>query len=462
MEQNHVSRMGEEKITALLIRFSLPATLAMLVNASYNLIDTIFVGRLGSDAIAALSVAFPLQMLLGALAIGTGVGAGSLISRSLGADRKEDAATAAGQVILLSLVFGLLATLAGFLFLRRVLVAFGATPEILGLTVSYMSVIAQGAVLLFMIMMLNHIIRAEGNAMLPMTAMVVSALVNIVLDPVFIFVLGMGVRGAAVATVIAKAVGVAMLLYYFIAGKSALRVRPAHIRPNARIILAIYRVGLPMLLIQVASNISLIVANRILGAYGYIPIAIMGLTVRLQMFAFMPAVGIAQGLLPIIGYNFGAGKLGRIREAMFKGCGAATIFTTASGLSFFLFPAFFLKIFNSDPKLLALGSPAVRIMVVMYPLLGIQTISVVFFQAVGKGIPSLWLSLLRQFVLYLPFIFLLPRFWDLTGIWVSTPLADLLAFVVTVSMVAREFRHYGIPLFSRAADNPGETCTERP
>ena len=221
MRQNHVSSMGEEKISTLLVRFSLPATLAMLVNASYNIIDTVFVGRLGSAAIAALSVSFPIQMLLGAIAIGTGVGAGSLISRSLGADKLEEAATAGGQVITLSLLFGLFSTLAGLFYLRPLLITFGATPEILELTVSYMAVIANGAVFLFMIMMLNHVIRAEGNAMLPMIVMIVSAVANIILDPIFIFTLGMGVRGAAVATILAKIIGVVILLHYFLTKKSA-------------------------------------------------------------------------------------------------------------------------------------------------------------------------------------------------------------------------------------------------
>lgn len=450
MQNNHTASLGEDSISRLLIRLSLPATLGMFVNASYNVIDTIFVGRLGPDAIAALSVSFPIQMLLGALAIGTGVGAGSLISRALGAGQRDEAAKAAGQVIMLSFIFGLAATVIGLLYLRPLLTLFGATPEILDLTVSYMAVIANGAVLLFLIMMLNHVIRAEGNAMLPMIVMISSAVINIILDPVFIFVLGMGVRGAAVATVISKVAGVAMLLHYFLVGKSGLQVKPTHLKPDFSSIVNIYRVGLPMLLIQLGSNIALILANRILGAFGFIPIAVMGLIMRLQMFAFMPAVGIAQGLLPIIGFNFGAGKRGRIREAMLKGYGAGTLFTTVSGVAFFLFPAFFFGIFSKDPELLATGEFAVRVMVSMYPLLGIQTISIVFFQAIGKGIPSLWLALLRQFVLFIVFMVLLRHYFGLTGIWFAVPLADLLSFAVTVAMVLREFRRLGIPLFSKA------------
>ncbi|EEG76682.1 MATE family efflux transporter [Dethiobacter alkaliphilus] len=449
MATNKPADMGTDSIPRLLVRFSLPATLAMVVNASYNIIDTIFVGRLGSDAIAALSVSFPIQMLLGALAIGTGVGVGSLISRSLGAGKNEDAATAAGQVITLSFLFGLFATILGLLYLRPILLLFGARPEILELTASYMAVIANGAVLLFMIMILNHSIRAEGNAMLPMTVMILSAVTNIALDPIFIFVLDMGVQGAAVATVISKVIGVAMLLHYYLAKKSVLRVRLTHLLPDLRIITDIYRVGLPMLFIQLGANIALIWANRLLGSYGVVPIAVLGIIVRLQLFAFMPAIGIAQGLLPIIGYNFGAGKLERIREAMLKGSVVATAFTAVSGLSFFLFPGFFLRIFSAEPELLAVGETAVRIMVSMYPLLGIQTTAIVFFQAIGKGMPSLWLSLLRQFFLFIIFMMILERYFGLTGIWFAMPLADLLAFILTVFMVLREFRKYGIPLLAR-------------
>ncbi len=449
--KNHTA-MGEEKISRLLLRFSLPATLAMAVNASYNIVDTIFVGRLGSEAIAALSISFPIQMLLGALAIGTGVGAASLISRSLGAGREEDAATAMGQVILLALACGLGATLVGLFFLDPLLRLFGATPEIVWHTREYMSVIFNGATLLFLIMMLNHAIRAEGNAMLPMTVMVISAVSNIVMDPIFIFVLGMGIRGAAVATVLAKVFGVGIQAWYFLACKSPLDIRLRHLKPNLSVIVDIYRVGLPSLLTQVSANISLVFVNRILGGFGHVPIAVMGLAVRFQMFAFMPVIGIAQGILPIIGYNFGAGKLLRIREAMAQGAAAATVLVTLSGVLFFLFPRFFLSIFNSDPLLLQTGVGAVRIMVLMYPLIGVHTIAVVFFQAIGRGSLSLLLSLLRQFILYIPFVILLPRVFNLTGIWMSTPLADLLAFAVTLYLVQREFRCQGIPVF--LPDNP--------
>lgn len=447
-KKQQAERLGEDDITSLLVNFSLPATLAMAVNASYNIVDTIFVGRLGADAIAALSVSFPIQMLLGAIGIGTGVGAGSLIARSLGAQKHEDASTTVGQVLLLALFFGLVIYLTATYYLRPLLIFFGATPEILELCVDYLAVIANGAVMLFLIMMMNNTVRSEGNAFFSMIVMIASAGTNIILDPIFIFGFKMGIRGAAVATILAKVVGVCMLLWYYFSGRSLLTIRLTRLRPNLKTISEIYKVGLPSLMVQISINIALIIANRILGGFGYIPIAVMGLICRFQMFAFLPIVGISQGLLPIIGFNYGAKKYPRIREALLKGVGAGTIFSTLAGLVFFLFPVFFLRVFTSEPEVLAVGANAVRIMVVMYPLLGGQTVSITFFQAIGKGIPSMLLSVLRELLLYIPLILVLSNLFDLTGVWISRPIADLLAFGVTLLVVAREFKILKIPLYT--------------
>ncbi|NLZ38940.1 MAG: MATE family efflux transporter [Firmicutes bacterium] len=448
--QNEAARLGEESIGKLLWRFSLPATLASAVNASYNIIDTIFVGGLGSDAIAALSIALPMQMVMGAIGIGTGVGAASLISRSLGAKKEEDANTAGGQVLILALFVGLLSTLIGRLYLEELLVFFGATEEIIDLARSYMAVIIDGAVMLYLMWIMNNIIRAQGNAVIPMIAMIASALTNIILDPIFIYSFEMGVSGAALATVIAKIVGVAIELQYLLRNKGIIKINLQHFKPSFRIIKEIYRVGLPSMLMHIANDTSIIVANRVLRSYGYVPIAVRGLTQRLQMFAIMPARGISQGLVPIIGYNFGAQKYDRVREAMLKACAIGACFTTAAGIAYFVAPGFFLSIFNSDPELLAIGVKAVRIVVVMYPLMGIQAISTTFFQAIGNGVPALFLSLLRRLILYMPLVLLLPSIFDLNGIWLAAPISDFLAFAITLYLVAREFKKYDIPLLRKA------------
>ena len=439
--------MGTEKISKLLWQFSLPATVAMAVTASYNVVDAAFVGRLGSEAIAALSVAFPAQMIFGAIAIGTGVGAASLIARSLGSGKPEEARATIGQVVLLSLGLGFALTLAGRLYLEPMLLFFGATPEVLAPSMEYMSVIADGAILLFSSFMFAHTVRAEGNAIFPMTVLIASALTNIALDPIFIFVLKMGIRGAAIATLLAKMVNIACYLWYYLGGKSALKIALKHLRPNGKIILEIYQVGLPTILIQVSANISLIIANKILGGFGHIPIAVMGMVMRLQQFAILPIIGINHGLLPIIGYNYGAKKHPRIREAVIKGMGAAVIFGAVAGLSFLLFPGFFLRIFTGESALLEQGALALQITVLMYPLIGAPFISGAFFQGMGKGAPALLLALLRQFLLYIPLIFLLPLRYGLNGIWAATPLADFLTSIIAVLLITRELKQQGIPLY---------------
>ncbi len=448
--QDNAAQMGEDSIAKLLIRFSLPATAGMLVMATYNIVDTIFVGMLGSEAIAALSVAFPFQMLLGALGIGTGVGAASLISRSLGAGQKEVAQNAVGQVISLSLIYGIIVALVGYIYLEPLLVLFGATPEILALTGEYVLVITSGSVMFFLIMSLNNVVRGEGSPKLSMYVMIISAAINIVLDPIFIFLLDMGVQGAAVATVLAKVVGVAMMLYHFTIGKSDLSINLSCLILRWNTIKRIYVIGFPAMFMQISINLSLVIANNILAVYGHLPIAALGLIFRLFMFALMPAIGISQGLLPILGYNFGAGKMDRIQEALGKGLVLSTLIVTFFGVLYFVWPPFFLSFFSREAELIALGSQALRIMVIMFPVVGAQVVFTVYFQAVGKGLPSLLLSILREVIFFIPFMLIMSVLLGLDGIWIARPLSDLCAFAVTYILISRELKRLGIPLLKSA------------
>lgn len=446
MVQNNASQMGEEKIGKLLLRFSLPAIAGMMVMATYNIVDTIFVGILGSEAIAALSVAFPFQMILGAIAVGTGVGAASLISRSLGSGDKEQAVKAVGQVIGLSLVFGALIALLGFTYLDPLLHLFGATPEIAALTGEYVVVITTGSVMFFLIMGLNNIVRAVGHPTLSMKVMIISALTNIILDPIFIFTLGMGVRGAAIATVLAKVIGVAIMLHFFIMGSSEIKISFACLKPRPETIRKIYVIGFPAMILQVSTNISLIIANNILAAYGHLPIAALGLIFRLFMFALMPVIGLAQGLMPIIGYNYGAGQLLRIREAIVKGTLVSTAIVVFFGVIYFSFPSFFLSIFSSEQELLSLASRALKIMVIMFPVVGAQVVFSTYFQAAGRGLPSLMLSILREVLLFIPFLLIFSAYFGLDGVWFSRPASDFLAFLFTFYLITRELKKHNLSL----------------
>ncbi|UMZ74460.1 MATE family efflux transporter [Natranaerofaba carboxydovora] len=440
MQQNDTARMGTENIMKLMLQFSLPSTVGMVVMATYNIMDTFFIGMLGSEAIAALTVAHPIQMLLGSVAIGTGVGAASLISRSLGSGDNEEAEKALGQVIGLSIIYSIIVFVGGLFVLEPILVMAGATPEILPLAWEYIIVITSGSIMFFLLMGLNNVLRAEGSPILSMKVMIVSAVVNIILDPIFIFLFGLGVQGAAVATVLAKVAGIIIIFWRFLGPNSVLKLRLKNIKPTVKTVLEIYRIGVPAMVLPFSINISHMVANSILAGYGHVPVAVMGLFFRLQMLAIMPAIGFKQGLLPLIGYNYGAGYNDRIREVLVKGVGISTLFITVFGAAYFISPGFFLGLFTTDPELLELGTGALRIMVIMFPLLGLHNMASVYFQAVGKGLPSLFLSLLREAMLFIPIVLLLSNIYGLEGVWFSRPLSDFLAFIVTGILVLWEFK----------------------
>ncbi len=440
MQDGDATRMGTENITRLMIQFSLPSTIGMVVMATYNIMDTFFIGILGSEAIAALTIAHPIQMLLASIGIGTGVGAASLVSRSLGTGDKDEAEKALGHVVGLSLIFSVVFAVAGYIFLEPILVIAGATPEILPLASEYVLVITSGSLMFFLLMGLNNVLRAEGSPILSMKIMILSGVTNIILDPIFIFLFGMGIQGAAIATVLAKVLGVIILLWKFSKEDSEIKLKLKNLKLTFKTILEIYRIGIAAMILPFSINISLMVANTILAGYGHIPVAVMGLFFRLQMLAILPVIGFKQGLLPLIGYNHGAGFSERIREILIKGVGISTAFITGFGVMYFISPEFFLGLFTSEQELIELGSRAMRIMVSMFPLIGLHNMASVYFQAIGRGIPSLFLSLLREAMLFVPLLLILSNSLGLQGVWISRPISDFLAFLVTGGLLLWEFR----------------------
>ena len=437
--QESITQMGNEGINKLLLRFSLPSTISMAGMAAYNIVDTIFVGRLGSEPLAALSLAFPLQLILGSLAIGAGVGAASLISRSLGAGNQRDAEVTAGQVVTLSFIFWIVVALLGYFFLEHIIALFGAEPKIADFAVEYLLVITSGSLTVFLMMGLNNVVRAMGSPLFSMKVLLTSALANIVLDPVFIYAANLGVQGAAIATVLSRFIGVLMIMYFFFySGKAALQLKPANFRLRWDFLQSIYRVGFPAMLLPLSRNLSQILANFILMPFGHIPVAVMGVFFRLQMLVFLPSVGVGQGLLPLIGYNFGAKQIERTREVLLKGGTVITVYITAITLVLFTFPEFMMSIFSPKEEVISLGGHALRIMVLMFPLNGIYMASSFFFQGIGKGAPSLLLALLREVMLFVPFLLLLSFTIGLTGVWIARPVSDFLASALAFLLITKE------------------------
>jgi len=444
--------MGEQPVGRLLLSFSLPALVAMVVQATYNIVDTAFVGRLGHEAIAALTLVWPAQLVMMALSIGVGVGANSLIARRLGAGDEREANYAGAQAFLLALLSALVMMVVLLGWTDQILRAIGARPETLPHARTYLRTVVWFAPLVFFPMVANNLIRAEGNPLRSMVVMIVSALTLIVVDPLFIFGAGplppMGERGAAIATVIAS--GVAFVLYaaYFAGPRSGYHFRLQDFLPRPRLWGRIYSVGLPSMAIQLSGSVVATVANGIIAGFGTVPLAAYGVAFRLLSFAFMPCIGISQGVLPLAGYNFGAGRLDRVREVVLKGTLAACAITTGFGLLFIAFPGLFVALFNREPAFLRLAAHGLRIAALAFAPVGAAVVFTAFFQAIGRALPAMFLSLARQFIFYLPALLLLARLFGENGFWFAIPVSDLLATAASIAWTAVTFHRLGIPLLA--------------
>ncbi len=438
--------LGREDVKKLLFKLSLPGIIAMLVQAFYNVVDTFFVAKAygaeeGILAIGGLTVAFPVQMILMGIAILLGAGSASVISRALGAKEIERARRALGNVYSAGLVLGVLFFAFSFFDLSPILKAFGATEGIMPFSVDYIRVILGGAITCILGISIQNIVRAEGNARFAMNAMLLGAGLNILLDPVMIFGFGMGVRGAAIATVFSQGVSALWLLHYFLAGKSAVHFGFENLKPDFGILKEIATIGAGPFAMDISQSITIIFVNAALAVYGGdVAIAVYGLIFRLFSFVFMPLIGLSFGLQPIAGYNYGAGKPERVVKAVKIATLGAVSFGTASFLVMFLFPQQLLSIFSSDPYLLDLGKPAMRIFVLGMPLLGINIIGSTLFQALGRARPSFILSVSRPILFFLPMVILLPRLYELNGVWAAFPASDLMAVVLTLLFLLREHR----------------------
>lgn len=447
-KQTRSEAMGRDPIWRLLFRFSGPSIISMSVASTYNLIDAVFVGRLGSDALAAMTVTIPLMMSFIALSSGTGIGATSLISRSLGAGDKSNADKAACVAITLCIIISALIALVCLPNIKPILSLLGAKETVLSLAENYVSILIKCIIFSYLSMILGNIIRAEGNSIFSSSVMVFSSITNIILDPLFIFGLGpfpaMGIRGAAIATVIAQALSTSVYLGYLISNKAGYKFRPAYFVPYPKIVLEIYRIGVASIVRSGVQFIVMGVVNRTAASYGVVTLALIGVLIRMGRFVQMPAIGIGQGLLPLIGYNFGAGKTKRITELILKAASSGIIWSGFCWVMIMLFPGQILSAFNFDPTFLDEGINGVRLYFICIFILGVQMIPGFFFQGIGKGFPATILSGARHFFFLLPSILLLPRFIGVTGLWIAFPIADAMTFIVGLVWIIIEYRKQGI------------------
>jgi len=441
---DHARQLGNERIGKLLVKFSIPAIVGMVVNALYNIVDRIFVGQgVGSLGIAGITVGFPFMLIIMAVGMLIGIGATALISIRLGEQNKEEAEQIAGNGMILLIGTAILLTIVGFLFFDRLLRLFGASAAVLPYARDYMQIIVLGAVFQGVGFGMNNFIRAEGNPKIAMWTMLIGAVLNTILDPLFIFYWGMGIRGAAVATVLSQMVSAVWVLYYFYGGRSVLKIRRRDLKLRMPIVRDIFAVGSPPFAMQLAASLLMVIFNNSLNKYGGdLAISAMGIINSIAMLILMPIFGINQGAQPIIGYNYGARQFNRVKKALKLAINAATVVATLGFAVVTLFPEQLIRIFNpKDAELIKMGSRALVIFLLFLPIVGFQIVGANYFQAVGKPREAMLLSLSRQIIVLIPAVIFLPRFFGLDGVFYAGPLADLVSSIVTGIWLFYELRH---------------------
>jgi putative MATE family efflux protein len=437
-------QLGEEKILSLIIKFSIPAIIGMLVNALYNIVDRIFIGNgVGSDGIAGAAIGFPIMLIMMAFNMLIGLGANSLVAIRLGEQRKAEAEQIMGNALVLLVALSLVITVLGLMFLDPLLKLFGASAVVLPYAREYMRIILLGSVFQAIGMGMNNFIRSEGNPKIAMFTMLIGAILNTILDPLFIFVFHWGMAGAAYATIISMAVSAAWVLYHFVYGKSVLKLHMKNFKLNPQVIGKVVAIGAAPFMMQFAASILNAIMNRSLSVYGGdVAVSGMSAVMSITMLFLMPIFGINQGVQPIIGYNYGAQKYDRVKEALKLGIMAATIVVIFGFIITRLFPVQLISIFNAkDTALIAFGSHALKVFLIFMPIIGFQIVSSNYFQAVGKPVQAGLLSLSRQVLILIPAMLILPRFFGVEGVLYAGPLSDIVSSVITGLFLYFELKH---------------------
>ena len=427
IDAGHVNALGTERISKLIIRYSMPTMLSTVVNASYNVADRIFVGRMcGEDALAAITVCFSPTLFLLAVAMTIGHGSATMISICLGAGKREAAEKFLGQAFFLFIAFYVVVAAITLTFMPQILSFFGATPKILPDACAYYSIIIGGLIFDKISFGMNNLVRAEGRPVIAMTTIIIGGLTNIFLDWLFLVKWGWGVRGAAIATVLAQACASSWVLGYYVSGKNFLRIRLSNMRPFKKLLKQMGAAGSPSFILQACAAFSVSIFVMQARSYG-------------SESALAILLGIATGTQPIIGYNWGAKNFKRVRRAFSRALGAATAICVTGFAVAELFPDIIFEIFlGEDSHLLSTGEAALRLMVVGMPFIGVNIVTSGYFQSIKRPSVSIFVTILRQILFLVPAMFLLPRLFGLGGLWASFPISDFSAFVATLFFVRAE------------------------
>lgn len=434
--------LGTSPIGKLLIKQAVPASIGILVMSLNILVDTIFVGQwIGSTAIAAINVVLPVSFFIAALGMSIGIGGSSIISRALGANNSVKALKVFGNQITLTLLLTIAMVTFGLIYVNDIIPAFGGQGAIFEPAKIYYKIVLYGVPVLALSMMGNTVIRAEGKPKYAMYAMLIPSVGNLILDYVFINLLDYGMAGAAWATTGSYILCLAFIVWFFLSKHSELKLNFSHLGLNKSIVSEISSLGFVTLARQAVVSITYLFMNNILydlgGETSVTAYAIVG---RMLMFALFPVFGVTQGFLPIAGYNYGAEKYDRVKETIYTAIKYAAGLATLVFLLLMIFPEAITRLFTSDTEVIAETPSAMRWVFAATPIIALQLIGAAYFQAVGKAIPALLLTLTRQGFFFIPLILILPHFYGEMGVWMSFPIADVLSTIVTGFFLQKEIK----------------------
>lgn len=436
-------QLGTAPIGKLLTQYSVPAIIAMLVNAVYNIVDRIFIGQFaGESALAGLTLTFPLMILIVAFASLIGSGSASIMSIRLGKNDKEGASQIFGNALTLGALITVLLLAVCYPNMKSFLALLGADSILLPYASNYMNIIMIGFVFQMSSFVLSSSVRIEGYPMLSMISMLVGAITNIILDYVFIGIFNWGVQGAAIATVTGQVLGLLVLLAFYLRKKSILSIRKEIFIPKYKEIKSIVSVGFTTFLSSIGTSVAAVFLNRSLITYGgNAAITAMGAMSSLATLFIMPMIGIQQGMQPIVGYNHGSKQKERVNKTLILSIIASSVFAIVVFIALQLFPESFLSMFLSkESSTMAIAITGLRYNILMLPFLSIGYIGTSYFQAVAKSKEAIILGSLRQFILLIPLVSILPRIFGLTGVWLATPVADAITILVTSILLIREVK----------------------
>ena len=442
MPEGALGRLETEPIGRLLAEYAFPAIGSMVIISLYNIFSSIFIGHgVGALALSGLAVTFPFMILVLGVCMWTAIGGATVCSIELGAGNPERAAQVLGHNVTLTLLFATASAIIGLIFLDPILFLFGASEETIGYARDYMRIILWGSPIGNLMLALNHFLRASGYPTKSMLFSLLSVGVNILLTPLFIFVFSLGIEGAGYATVLSQLFGLVLLVCHFCNPSHTVHFKSGIFRIQRSVASSLLSVGLSPFLMNCSACLIVMVINLRMYAYGGdLAIGAYGIVNRLLMLFVMVLMGLNQGMQPLIGYNFGAKRMERVRQTLVLGLVAGTATTTAGFLASQFFPEILARLFTDHPELIHMSATGMRLCTAMFVVVGGQVVIAGYFQSMGRAAIAIFLSLSRQLVFLLPALIFLPRFLGLDGVWISLPLADAVATVVTVFILRRSFR----------------------